>query len=182
MEIRIQSIHFDASEQLQAFIQKKAAKLELFYDDIKKVEVSLKVVKPETAENKDLVLSLALSYGSQEEIRCCVLRIAQCVARGELHPQDIDRQTIESNLYTAGMPPVDLMIRTSGEMRLSNFLLWQSAYAELYFTPVLWPDFTKEDFREALRAYARRERRFGRTSDQCANDSIKHNANTNTRI
>ncbi|HJH59253.1 MAG TPA: isoprenyl transferase [Bacteroidetes bacterium] len=136
----------------------------------------------ETAENKDLVLSLALSYGSQEEIRRCVVRIAQCVARGELHPQDIDRQTIESNLYTAGMPPVDLMIRTSGEMRLSNFLLWQSAYAELYFTPVLWPDFTKEDFREALRAYARRERRFGRTSDQCANDSIKHNANTNTRI
>ena len=126
----------------------------------------------ETAENKDMVLSLALSYGSQEEIRRCVTRIAERVARGELHPEEIDRQVIEANLYTAGMPPVDLMIRTSGEMRLSNFLLWQSAYAELYFTPVLWPDFSKEDFREALRAYARRERRFGRTSDQCANDKI----------
>ena len=119
-----------------------------------------------------MVLSLALSYGSQEEIRRCVTRIAERVARGELHPEDINRQVIEANLYTAGMPPVDLMIRTSGEMRLSNFLLWQSAYAELYFTPVLWPDFSKEDFREALRAYARRERRFGRTSDQCANDKI----------
>ena len=128
----------------------------------------LEYCKRQTEGNTDMVLTLALSYGSQQEIEQCVRRIAQDVARGEIDAQSVDRRTIESHLYTAGMPPVDLLIRTSGEMRLSNFLLWQAAYAELYFTPVLWPDFSAEDFTRAVEDYRHRERRFGLTGDQVA--------------
>lgn len=124
----------------------------------------------ETAGNKDMILTLALSYGSQEELKCCMRRIAQEVAEGMLKPEDISRDTIESHLYTSGMPAVDLVIRTSGEMRLSNFMLWQAAYAEFYFTPVLWPDFSEEDFLQAIREYGQRERRFGLISEQVTCD------------
>ena len=106
-------------------------------------------------------LVLALNYGSHRELTDAVRAIAQKVQRGELDPDAIDEQTLRQHLYTADLPDPDLLIRTAGEMRLSNFLLWQLSYAELYVTETLWPDFGREEFMEALREYARRERRFG---------------------
>ena len=111
--------------------------------------------------NRGMTLCLALNYGSRAEIVDAVRRIAKRVQAGELTPEQIDEQTISDHLDTAGLPDPDLVIRTAGEMRLSNFLLWQVSYAEFYSTPVLWPDFREEHLREALRDYARRERRFG---------------------
>ena len=119
-----------------------------------------------------MVLTLALSYSAQTEIEQCVAAIAADVAEGRLKVGDIDKNTIEKNLYTSGMPAVDLLIRTSGEQRVSNFLLWQIAYAEFYFTPVLWPDFSEKDLLDAVRWYAGRERRFGLTSEQLTEQRI----------
>ena len=104
---------------------------------------------------------LALNYSSRDELRRAVQQIAQKVAEGHLQPEAIDEQTIAAHLDTAGMPDPDLVIRTSGEQRLSNFLMWQSAYAEFYFPEVLWPDFSGEEFARALEVYAKRDRRFG---------------------
>ena len=115
-----------------------------------------------TAGNEALHVVLALSYGSRQEMTAAARRLAFQVQRGELAPEDITPERFASQLYTAGMPDPDLLIRTSGEMRLSNYLLWQVSYAELWVTPVLWPDFGREDFEEALSAYASRERRFGK--------------------
>ena len=109
-----------------------------------------------------MTLTLALSYGSREEI---VDTVKTIIDKG-IAPDDIDEDTINRNLYTADIPDPDLLIRTSGEMRISNFLLWQLAYTELYFTDVLWPDFRKEDLYQAIIAYQNRERRFGKTSEQ----------------
>ena len=106
-------------------------------------------------------LNIALNYGGQQEIIRAAQKLAQRVADGELSPADIDRETFESELYTAGLPDVDFLIRTSGEMRLSNFLLYQLAYAEFYQTDTLWPDFNRRAYDEALLAYAKRNRRFG---------------------
>ena len=108
-----------------------------------------------------IMLNIAVNYGGRQEIAESVREIAEDVKKGKIKPSEIDMDTISSHLYTAGMPDPDLIIRPSGEQRLSNFLLWQSAYAEFYFTDVLWPDFTEEDFVEALRAYEHRSRRFG---------------------
>jgi undecaprenyl diphosphate synthase len=119
-----------------------------------------------TSKNTGLVLTLALSYSSRTEILSAVKSIACKVQRGELDAADINEEVFENNLYTNGMPNPELMIRTSGEYRISNYLLWQIAYAELYFTSKLWPDFRKEDFYEAILDYQKRERRFGKTSDQ----------------
>lgn len=115
-----------------------------------------------TAGNTALHLNLALSYGSRQEITCAARRLAEQVQRGELQPADITPELLESQLYTAGMPDPDLLIRTSGEMRISNYLLWQISYAELYVTPVLWPDFGESEFTAALADYATRQRRFGK--------------------
>ncbi len=112
-------------------------------------------------QDRGMVLCLALNYGSRAEMVSGVRRIAEQVARGELRPDQIDERTISDSLATAGLPDPDLLIRTAGEMRVSNFLLWQISYAELYVTPVLWPDFRKEHLYDALRDYARRERRYG---------------------
>ncbi len=111
-------------------------------------------------------LILALSYSSRWEITDAVQKIGQDIKNGKLQPEDINKDLIDKYLATAGIPDPELLIRTSGESRLSNFLLWQLAYSEFYFTPVLWPDFTKENLFEAVYDFQNRERRFGKTSQQ----------------
>ncbi len=120
----------------------------------------------QTKNNSGLVLNLALSYSSRGEIISAARKLGQDVKAGLLDPNDIDPERFESYLDTAGMPDPELLIRTSGEYRISNFLLYQIAYSELYFSEVLWPDFCKEDFYEALIDFQNRERRFGLTSEQ----------------
>jgi undecaprenyl diphosphate synthase len=115
----------------------------------------------ETANNDGLQLNLALNYGSRAEITDAVRAIAAKAAAGKLDPRDIREQTISDHLYTAGMPDPDLLIRTAGEMRVSNYLLWQISYAELVVSPVLWPDFNIEEFHKTLAEFASRNRRFG---------------------
>ncbi len=119
-----------------------------------------------TAQCDGLNLNLCLSYSSRWEITRAVREIAALAAEGSLDPESIADADIADRLSTAGMPDPDLLIRTGGEQRISNFLLWQIAYSELYFTPVLWPDFSEADFQQALIHYTNRERRFGKTSDQ----------------
>jgi undecaprenyl diphosphate synthase len=114
-----------------------------------------------SGHNRGMTLCLALNYSSRSELVDAVRVIARRVAAGELSPEQIEEDTIGGALYTAGMPDPDLLIRTSGESRVSNFLLWQISYAELYVTDVLWPDFHRDDLNAALREYARRDRRFG---------------------
>jgi undecaprenyl diphosphate synthase len=126
----------------------------------------LQEVMDATAANDRMTLTLALSYGSREELVDAFRQVAAEAAAGRLEPNAIDGQAVERFLYTAGMPDPDLVIRTSGEQRISNFLLWQISYAELFFTPVLWPDFDRPHLEEALAAYAGRERRKGLTSEQ----------------
>ena len=119
-----------------------------------------------TAHHTGLKLVLALSYSGRWEITQAVRAIAQEVKEGKIFPEEISQNLIQKHLHTAAYPDPELLIRTSGEMRISNFLLWQLAYSELYFTEVLWPDFRKEHLIEAIRAYQRRERRFGKISEQ----------------
>ena len=114
-----------------------------------------------TAENTDFNLTIAFNYGGRDEILRAARQLAEAAARGELDPASIDEAALGGALDTCDLPDVDLMIRTSGEMRISNFLLWQAAYAEFYFTDVLWPDFSAEHLRAALSEYADRERRYG---------------------
>ncbi len=121
-------------------------------------------VVEQTASNTGMVLTLALSYGGREEIVAMTRKLAEKVKNGLIHPDHIDASVVNEHLYTADLPDVDLLIRTSGELRISNFLLWQSAYAELYFTERFWPDFKEEHLVEALMDYQNRERRFGKTS------------------
>lgn len=122
-----------------------------------------------TANNDKVTLILALSYSSKWEITEAVKKIARQIESGKLKATDITTALIDENLNTTNYPDPELMIRTSGENRISNFLLWQLAYAEFYFTDVLWPDFRKEDFYKAILAFQNRERRFGKTSDQLLN-------------
>lgn len=119
-----------------------------------------------TKSNTHMTLTLALSYGSREELVNAVKAISNNVKNNIISVDSIDESIINNHLYTQNLPDVDLLIRTSGEQRISNFLLWQIAYAELYFTEVLWPDFQKEDLYKALKCYEQRERRFGKTSEQ----------------
>ncbi len=125
------------------------------------VNARLNEIESRTAEGKVLNLILALDYSSREEISEAVRRIAAEVAEGKVAVEDISEKLVAENLYTAGIPDPDLVIRTSGECRLSNFLLWQASYAEFYFPQTLWPDFTEEEFDKALEVYASRERRYG---------------------
>lgn len=126
---------------------------------------ALEVTMEMTKNNTGTVLVLALSYGGRDEILRAVKQIARAAARGSLNPEDIDEHVFERVLDTASLPDPDLLIRTSGEQRISNFLLWQIAYSELYVTPVLWPDFRRNHLLEALLEFKRRDRRFGRISD-----------------
>jgi undecaprenyl diphosphate synthase len=115
-----------------------------------------------TENNSAMILNLAISYGAREEITMAVQQIAANVKSGSLDPKDITDKTVSDHLYTAGMPDPDLIIRTSAEFRLSNFLMWQAAYSELVFTPTLWPDFTRQEFYQILIDYQQRDRRFGK--------------------
>lgn len=119
-------------------------------------------IEQQTCEGEELTMVLALNYSSRDELRRTMQQLANEVRNGELAPEAIDEQAIASRLDTAFMPDPDLIIRTSGEQRLSNFLMWQAAYAEFYFPEVLWPDFSEADFAEALAVYAQRDRRFGK--------------------
>jgi undecaprenyl diphosphate synthase len=125
------------------------------------VNARLDEIEQRTAEGKVLNLILALDYSSRSEITEAARRIAAKVAKGELSAENISEQSISEHLYTAGVPDPDLVIRTSGECRLSNFLLWQASYAEFYFPQTLWPDFTEDEFNKALEVYASRDRRYG---------------------
>lgn len=119
-----------------------------------------------TSVNNSCTLTLALSYSSRWEITQAARSLAADVKEGKLNPEDITEEAFAGRLNTAGIPDPELMIRTSGEFRISNYLLWQLAYAELYFTPKLWPDFRREDLYEAVIDFQKRERRFGKTSEQ----------------
>jgi undecaprenyl diphosphate synthase len=132
----------------------------------KSAQVELLDVMNKTKNNSRMTLTLALSYGSREEIVNVVKNIAEKVKNNIISIDTIDDSIIKEHLYTQNLPDVDLLIRTSGEHRISNFLLWQIAYAELYFTDILWPDFKEQDLYEAIISYQKRERRFGKTSEQ----------------
>lgn len=119
-----------------------------------------------TADCNNMVLNLAISYGSRSEIVDAARNLCREAAAGRLDPESVDESTVASALYTAGLPDPDLLIRTSGEMRISNFLLWQIAYTEIYITSVLWPDFTKKDLFEAISEFQKRDRRFGRVKSK----------------
>jgi undecaprenyl diphosphate synthase len=130
------------------------------------VRIALDDAMAVTAANSGMTLTLALSYGSRQEILQAAKAVAADIVNGRLLPAELAENSFSDYLYTASLPDPDLLIRTSGEMRISNFMLWQLAYAELYFTDVNWPDFSREELHRALNDYRSRERRFGLTSDQ----------------
>jgi undecaprenyl diphosphate synthase len=132
----------------------------------KDVREVLETTIRETAGNTKLTLNLALSYGGRAELVHAIRAISNDVSRGVLEASAIDEKLIDSYLYTAGLPDPDLLIRTGGEARLSNFLLWQASYAEIYFTDTMWPDFREQAFATAMQEFQSRERRFGKTSAQ----------------
>ncbi|MFH6602307.1 isoprenyl transferase [Maribacter algicola] len=132
----------------------------------KKAFRELEEVKEKTKSNTGLTLTLALNYGAREELKTAIRLISSKVKNNIISPESIDETIINDHLYTRNLPDVDLLIRTSGEHRISNFLLWQIAYAELYFIEVFWPDFTEHHLVGAIRNYQNRERRFGKTSEQ----------------
>ena len=127
-----------------------------------KPKLKLESIISETKNNKKLNLNLAISYGSKQEIVNAIREVSNKVKNNIISVKNIDENIINEHLYTRNLPNVDLLIRTGGEKRISNFLLWQIAYAEMYFTNILWPDFKKKDFLHALQDYQKRERRFGK--------------------
>ena len=130
------------------------------------VQNELEYVMKQTQNNNEMTLTLALSYGGREELANVLKQLVIKVKNNIISAENINQSIINEHLYTQNLPDVDLLIRTSGEKRISNFMLWQIAYAELYFSKVLWPDFTKDHLHEALVSYQKRERRFGKTSKQ----------------
>lgn len=145
--------------------------LERLPDPISEV---LEGIMEQTADNDRMILNLALSYGSRNELTRAVRTLAKKVTDGALQAGSITEDDIESVLDTVGLPDPDLLIRTSGEMRISNFLLWQMAYAELYFTDALWPDFSRKHLQEAIEEYSTRQRRFGLTGAQLRREDKKN--------
>ena len=139
----------------------------------REVQAALRQTIEDTRHNTGMTVILAVSYGSREEITDAVRAIARRVRREELDPEDVDQALVASHLGTAGVPDPDLLIRTSGEMRISNFLLWQIAYTEIYVTDTLWPDFREREFLDAIAHFQRRERRFGRTGEQAERERLR---------
>ena len=132
----------------------------------KNLQMHLKEVISETRDNRRLTLNLALNYGGRQEIIKATREILRDCQAGRLKPEDVNEELFQGYLYTAGLPDPDLLIRTSGEMRLSNFLLWQASYSEFYFTDKLWPDFGKDDLKKAMSVYNQRQRKFGKVDKQ----------------
>jgi undecaprenyl diphosphate synthase len=139
----------------------------------REVQAALRDAIERTKHNAGMTVILAVSYGGREELTDAVRTIARRVRRGDLEPEAIDQPLVASVLGTAGIPDPDLLIRTSGEMRISNFLLWQIAYTEIYVTETLWPDFRERDFLDAVSHFQRRERRFGRTGEQTEREHLR---------
>lgn len=136
-----------------------------------RVQEQLRFLEEESRHGQDMTLTLALSYGSREEIVEACQRVARDAAAGHLDPEAIDESTLDRYMFTRDLPPLDLLIRTSGEMRLSNFLLWQAAYAEIVVTDVLWPDFARAHLYACIEAFRSRQRRFGKTGSQVEEES-----------
>ena len=152
-----------------ATLLKNGIRLVISGDLSRMPKATYRLIQPALDATKDckrMVLNLALSYSGRWDITEAARKIAREVKDGRLEPEDITQDTVNAALVTAGMPDPELLIRTSGELRISNFLLWQLAYSELYFTDKYWPDFRKEDLYEAILDYQHRERRFGKTSEQ----------------
>ena len=159
MELLVSSIKFYTPDMMQ-----KGVRLKFIGDRTslsENVQQSMHEIESKTAENTVVTVMPAVNYGSRLEIVQSVKSIIDQVEEGKLSKEEICEQTISSNLYTSGIPDPDLLIRTSGEMRLSNFLLWQLSYAEFYITDVYWPEFSKEEFRKAVESFHNRSRRFG---------------------
>lgn len=139
----------------------------------REVQIALRQTIDDTRHNTGMTVILAVSYGAREEITDAVRAIARKVRRGDIDPEDVDQEFVASHLSTAGVPDPDLLIRTSGEMRVSNFLLWQIAYTEIFVTDTLWPDFREREFLDAIAHFQRRERRFGRTGEQAERERLR---------
>ena len=170
MDLLVQSIYNEIDE-----LNSKGVKLETIGDvEIlpKTCQNALIDAKKKTKYNKKITLILALSYSSRREIAHAIKKMTQEVVDGKLSSDSINEDLISSYLSTANYPDPELLIRTSGENRVSNFLMWQLAYTELYFTKILWPDFKKKNFFRAIYDYQKRERRFGKTSDQILNENV----------
>ena len=171
----LMSLLEDYLEKEKPNLQKRGIRLTTI-GDIERLETNvakkLKEVMRLTQNNREMVLNLALSYGSRDEIISCVKKMMEDNLKGKLQLSELNEETISNYLFTREMHDPDLLIRTSGEYRISNFLLWQLAYTELYFTEVLWPDFNKENLLAAIHAYQKRERRFGLTGEQAWNNRI----------
>ncbi|MBH83878.1 MAG: isoprenyl transferase [Flavobacteriales bacterium] len=164
MELLVNTIHKETKTLMENNIRLKA--IGNLNDLPIKCLQNLKSTIKKTAKNKHMTLVLALSYSAKKEVTQAVKCIVEKVQNGKLKNEDINEDVIQNHLFTYNMPDPELLIRTSGEKRISNFLLWQIAYAELYFTNILWPDFRRENLFEAIRNYQNRERRFGKTSEQ----------------
>ena len=130
------------------------------------LQASIAELEQATQNNTGLHFQIAINYGGRDELRRAVTKLAEQVTAGTLKPEDIVEDSIAAQLDTAGLPDPDLLIRTSGEQRISNFLLWQTSYAELYFTPVLWPDFDKNELAKAVEVYQNRDRRYGLVKEE----------------
>jgi undecaprenyl diphosphate synthase len=139
----------------------------------REVQGALRDAVERTKQNSGMTVILAVSYGGREELTDAVRSIARRVRRGDLDPEDVDQALVASSLDTADIPDPDLLIRTSGEMRISNFLLWQIAYTEIYVTETLWPDFREPEFLDAIVHFQGRERRFGRTGEQTERERLR---------
>lgn len=164
MRLLKQFLKSELSEMIEKDIRLNAiGAVELFPEDVRKV---LRKAMEATERNRTMTLNLALSYGGRDEIVRAARTLATQAKNGELNPDDITEAVFSSRLYTNKMPDPDLLIRTSGEMRVSNFLLWQIAYSELFVTPTLWPDFRRAEYLQILSDYQKRERRFGLTTTQ----------------